>query len=81
MQVQVLLFASYRDRAGRAELGAELPEAAHVGDLLDALRAQHAAFATLPPDVAVAVNMEYARADTTLRDGDVVALIPPVAGG
>jgi molybdopterin synthase catalytic subunit len=27
------------------------------------------------------VNKEYASADTTLRDGDEVALIPPVSGG
>ncbi len=29
----------------------------------------------------VAVNREYAAADTVLRDGDEVALFPPVAGG
>jgi molybdopterin converting factor small subunit len=29
----------------------------------------------------VAVNMDYAPAATALRDGDEVALIPPVAGG
>jgi molybdopterin converting factor small subunit len=29
----------------------------------------------------VAVNQEYASADHALRDGDEVALIPPVSGG
>jgi len=29
----------------------------------------------------VAVNREYAAADTGLRDGDELALFPPVAGG
>jgi molybdopterin converting factor small subunit len=31
--------------------------------------------------IAVAVNQEYARAEVALRDGDEVALLPPVSGG
>ena len=31
--------------------------------------------------VAVAVNQEYARAGDVLREGDEVALLPPVSGG
>jgi len=31
--------------------------------------------------IAVAVNREYARLDTVLREGDEVALLPPVSGG
>ena len=31
--------------------------------------------------IAVAVNQEYARAADVLRDGDEVALLPPVSGG
>ena len=29
----------------------------------------------------VAVNADYADADTVLRDGDEVALMPPMSGG
>jgi molybdopterin converting factor small subunit len=31
--------------------------------------------------IAVAVNQEYARAGDVLKDGDEVALLPPVSGG
>jgi molybdopterin converting factor small subunit len=31
--------------------------------------------------IAVAVNREYARLEDVLRDGDEVALLPPVSGG
>ena len=31
--------------------------------------------------IAVAVNQEYARGGDVLRDGDEVALLPPVSGG
>jgi molybdopterin converting factor small subunit len=37
--------------------------------------------ARLAPSPAVAVNERYAKADAALRDGDEVAIIPPVAGG
>lgn len=35
----------------------------------------------LPENVLCAVNMEYAQADTPVRDGDEVAFFPPVTGG
>ena len=33
------------------------------------------------PRIAYAVNQEYRSKDTVLRDGDEIALIPPVSGG
>ncbi len=38
-------------------------------------------FERLPPTPVVAVNEEYATEDRILEEGDLVALIPPVAGG
>ncbi len=35
----------------------------------------------LPAEPVVAVNREYASLATALRDGDELALLPPVAGG
>jgi molybdopterin synthase sulfur carrier subunit len=48
--------------------------------LYEELRARHAF--TLPADrVRAAVNDEFVAADASLRDGDRVVFIPPVAGG
>jgi molybdopterin converting factor subunit 1 len=48
--------------------------------LYDELRARHNF--TLPADrVRAAVNDEFVAATATLRDGDRVVFIPPVAGG
>ena len=80
MTVTVLLFASYADALGAASLDVELPRDATVRDLLSAVRARPGAD-RLPPSPLVAVNLRYAAADTIVRDGDEVALIPPVAGG
>jgi molybdopterin converting factor subunit 1 len=78
--VRVRLFASYAEAAGRGELDLRLPDGATAADCLAAVREQPWA-AKLPPAPALAVNQRYAKGDVALRDGDEVALIPPVAGG
>jgi molybdopterin converting factor subunit 1 len=81
MTVRTLFFASYRDLAGTAELSVVLPDSARVADLVASLRERGGSWTRLPAVPSVAVNMEYASRAHPLRDGDEVALIPPVAGG
>ena len=76
MEVTVRLFAMLRERAGAPEVTLELADDARVGDALDSL-AELAAGIPL----VMAVNREYASADTPLDPGDELALIPPVSGG
>jgi molybdopterin converting factor subunit 1 len=80
MQVRLLLFASYAESLGTHELTLTLPEGATAGDVLRQVRARPGA-EKLPPQPLIAVNQKYAKAEAPLRDGDEVALIPPVAGG
>ncbi len=58
-----------------------LPEDTTVSGLVAELRCRGGAFGNLPAFPVVAVNEEYAAEDRLLSDGDVVAFIPPVAGG
>lgn len=81
MRIRTLFFASYRDLAGRDEMAVELASDARVADLLYYLRSAGDGLAALPASPAVAVNMAYAPPSTPLREGDEVALIPPVGGG
>ena len=80
MTVTLLLFASYADALGASTLDMELPHESTVGDLLSAVRA-HPGADRLPPSPMVAVNQRYATLESIVREGDEVALIPPVAGG
>jgi molybdopterin converting factor subunit 1 len=80
MTVTLLLFASYADALGASSLDMELPGDSTVGDVLSAVRA-HPGAERLPPSPLVAVNQRYATLDSVVREGDEVALIPPVAGG
>jgi molybdopterin converting factor subunit 1 len=79
LRVRVRLFASYREAAGTGRLETDLPQGARVADLLARLQPR------LPTLAAarglVAVNLAYVDPNTILRDGDEVALIPPVSGG
>ena len=76
MRVRVRLFAALRDRAGADEIELELPEGAVVADALERVRSL-----TGDLQAVMAVNREYARAQTTLHPDDELALIPPVSGG
>jgi molybdopterin converting factor subunit 1 len=80
MTVTVLLFASYAEALGAASLDIELPRDATVRDVVSAIRARPGA-ERVPASPLVAVNLQYAAGDRVVREGDEVALIPPVAGG
>jgi molybdopterin synthase catalytic subunit len=80
---RVRLFAMLRQQAGSATVEVEVPAGTTVGDAIRALAEQHPqlapALAALSP--VMAVNREYADAETVLGAGDELALIPPVSGG
>ena len=74
MRVRVLVFGILKDLVPESST-VELPEGARVSDLL--ARYEAPAFRS----AAVAVNQEYVQPDRVLREGDEVALLPPVSGG
>jgi molybdopterin synthase catalytic subunit/molybdopterin converting factor small subunit len=71
--VTVRLFAGLRERAGWSEREVE---AATLADVWPSL-----GLGKEPEGLLYAVNRRYAPRDTSLADGDEVALIPPVSGG
>jgi molybdopterin converting factor subunit 1 len=79
MRIKVLYFGVLKDLAGHRYAEMEMAEGESVADLLR----QHRKLASVAvwDSIAVAVNQEYARAADVLKDGDEVALLPPVSGG
>ena len=81
MRIRVKLFAIVKERAGAGEVSLDLPDGATVAAVAAALEQRFPVVAGFLGRSAFAVNREYVDAATALRDGDEVAVIPPVSGG
>ncbi len=81
MEVQVRLFATLKDRAGREVITVRLPDGASVADLLRAVAEAYPSLQPYLPSTVVAINHEFAFPEDDVRPGDEVALFPPVSGG
>ncbi|HUO60989.1 MAG TPA: molybdenum cofactor biosynthesis protein MoaE [Candidatus Acidoferrales bacterium] len=81
MRVQVALFGSIRETVGKPQLHLELPEGSTAGCVWAELRKSAPTLSRFDRAVALAVNQAFADSATLLKDGDEVALLPPVSGG
>jgi molybdopterin synthase catalytic subunit len=81
VQVTVLYFASARERAGLDRERIELTAPVELGRLRETLLQRHPGLGPAMPRLRFAVNQRMAAEGALLKDGDEVALIPPVAGG
>jgi molybdopterin synthase catalytic subunit len=84
--VEVLLFARLREVVGDSSVTLSVPfggssAALCARDVWHALVAAHPRLAGADSGLRVAVNQSYAAWDSPVASGDVVAFIPPVAGG
>ncbi len=76
MSIKVRFFASAREWSGKGEDIIEYKGIVTVSDVW-----VQCVQIPLPGNVLAAVNMEYARIDQPVQDGDEVAFFPPVTGG
>jgi len=81
MKVKVKFFAVCHEMFGRREEEMELAGGSVVKDILKHLEKEKPQFAEYYDVMQISVNWEYATENTPLKDGDEVALIPPVTGG
>jgi molybdopterin converting factor subunit 1 len=81
MHVHVLLFGALKDLRAQEKETVELPEEATVAEFLRGFFAVAPQLEKYAGSLAIAVNQEYALPTRVLRDGDEIALLPPVSGG
>jgi molybdopterin synthase catalytic subunit/molybdopterin converting factor small subunit len=75
-----VLFAKPRELVGRPQVELALPAGATPADAWSQLSSRYD-LGPLPRSFRCAVNSEYAGWDAALKDGDELAVIPPVSGG
>jgi len=80
MRVVVLFFGAARELAAIREVPIELPMHSDV-TALRALIAERYSGIDASLNYAVAINEVHAANSEVLKDGDVVAILPPVSGG
>jgi molybdopterin converting factor small subunit len=81
MTIKLRMFAILRERSGISETELVLAEGATVFVAMEEVGRRFPKVADLLGRTAAAVNLSYARSGDPLRDGDELALIPPVSGG
>ena len=80
MKLEILLFGIGREIVGSSKLQFDLDEPLDVKSFKNVLEAKYPKMTHLSY-YKVAVNQEFAKDDQLLKEGDEVALIPPVSGG
>jgi MoaE-MoaD fusion protein len=81
MRVHVLFFGVLKDLVGKVSDSVDLDEGMSVSDVLSHSVLRYPRIKGSLDSIALAVNQEYAGPETILKDGDEVALLPPVSGG
>jgi molybdopterin synthase catalytic subunit len=81
MRVRLISFGPLKTVFTEGGEWRELRAGESVSGLLAALRAEGRVSEAALRTAAVAVNRDYVKAEHVLRDGDEVAILPPVSGG
>ena len=81
MRLKLRFFASHREAMGSERRTVEVPDGTNVGQLINKLAGENPAMKKLEGHTIVAVNQEQVERGHRLKDGDEVAMYPPVGGG
>lgn len=77
MSITVKFFASLRESIGQADNRLNADNIRTAADVWKIATNNHEPISNM----LIAINMEYAKLDDAVKDGDEVAFFPPVTGG
>ena len=81
VSVRVLFFGAAREMAGSAEMEFQLRAPASAASAFEEVLARYPELRGFGRSLLFAVNQEYARPEMEVREGDELAVFPPVSGG
>lgn len=80
MKIKILFFGIAKDITGVNSIEIEVKEVFNSNELINLLKEKYSKFNRIN-DFSLAVNEAYINEVYSLKNNDVVAIIPPVSGG
>lgn len=81
MSIRVLFFASLADITGIQEATLDAAEFSDIDSILSRFASEHPELRARRSAILFALNSEFARPESKVKDGDEIAFFPPVSGG
>ncbi len=81
MRIKIKVFASIRDICGFDEKELIVSDSIRVSEIIDTLICKNDELKDKKNSLLIAVNLEYCDSSKILKEGDTIALFPPVSGG
>jgi molybdopterin synthase sulfur carrier subunit len=81
MKVHAEFYSRLREIVGAPSREVALPEGARVGELVAQLCSDYPRLGDFERSMLFGIGLEFVNADHLLRDGDTIAVMPPVQGG
>jgi len=81
MKVKVRFYSAHREIVGKAEEEIKIEESITINDLMEKLIEKYPELEKIRYSTLYSLNHRYAKGDERLKDGDEIAIFPPVEGG
>jgi len=81
VNVRVRLFARYRELAGSGSLDLDVPISSTALEVFDRVAERFPEMLPMRGSTLMAIDAEFVRPETEVREGEELALMPPVSGG
>jgi molybdopterin converting factor subunit 1 len=81
MNIKVKFFSSHREAVGQDSLLLDLEEGTSIDQVVELLISDYPKISELLNFTVLSLNHNYAQGEDILKDGDELAMFPPVGGG